>query len=204
KNLLNHSKHINTQASKFTKNNVEALRVNFQPAFEDFVIPNEKSEDFPENYILYLSKINRDMLDKFLKLLTLFVRKLSNIGEIARYCVIFLPECNKKDLIRKEFSDDEWNALENTFSKSYVLTTPDFVVKKRKKYLWLLQNLQNIDSRNGYGEMQIAGEILACGDENIHETGEISDQVLFAVCFISTYVTFYKAEIPENIGMSLA
>ncbi|RIB17373.1 hypothetical protein C2G38_2187423 [Gigaspora rosea] len=44
-------------------------------------------------------------------------RKLSNIGGIARYYKIFLPECNKKDFIRKEFSDDEWNALENTFSQ---------------------------------------------------------------------------------------
>lgn len=49
--LLKHSCHFNTQASKFTINDMKALRVNFQSASEDFVIPNEKIEDFPENYI---------------------------------------------------------------------------------------------------------------------------------------------------------
>ncbi|CAG8836384.1 25774_t:CDS:1, partial [Racocetra persica] len=67
------------------------------------------------------------------------------------------------------------------------------------------KSLRNIrDPRNEYGEMQIAGEILACGDENIREAGEISDQVLFAVRFISTHVTFYKAEISEKYWNELS
>ncbi|KAF0551467.1 hypothetical protein F8M41_023408 [Gigaspora margarita] len=45
------------------------------------------------------------------------IRELSNIGGIARYYIIFLPESNKKDLIRQEFSDEEWNVLEKAFSK---------------------------------------------------------------------------------------
>ncbi|CAG8589761.1 13322_t:CDS:2 [Gigaspora margarita] len=45
------------------------------------------------------------------------IRELSNIRGIARYYIIFLPESNKKDLIRQEFSDEEWNVLEKAFSK---------------------------------------------------------------------------------------
>lgn len=62
RDLLNHPNHINTRASKFTKDDVEALRVKFQPASEDHVIPNEKVEEFPEKY--ECPQINRDMLNK--------------------------------------------------------------------------------------------------------------------------------------------
>ncbi|CAG8480831.1 13800_t:CDS:10 [Funneliformis caledonium] len=45
-------------------------------------------------------------------------KKLSKIGKgIARYGVIFLPECHKNDILRSEFSDYEWRNLENIFRK---------------------------------------------------------------------------------------
>jgi len=43
--------------------------------------------------------------------------------------------------------------------------------------------------------MQIAAEILACGDENRFKTFENSNQTIFVVRIISTYFTFYKAVI---------
>ncbi|CAG8779748.1 14855_t:CDS:2, partial [Cetraspora pellucida] len=79
------------------------------------------------------------------------------------------------------------------------------LMKENSRSLWNKDN----NSAERYEEdqqpkMQIAGEILACGDENIREAGEISDQVLFAVRFISTHVTFYKAEIPEKYWNELS
>ena len=46
----------------------------------------------------------------------------------------------------------------------------------------------------GFGEWQIAAEMLACGYENM--INNYVDQELFAFRVISTYVTFYRAEIP--------
>ena len=48
-----------------------------------------------------------------------------------------------------------------------------------------------------YGEAQILAEILACGWENWNLAGRIIDQTIYAIRVISSYVTFYKAEIPE-------
>lgn len=58
--LLKLPNHINTQANKFTNDDVKAMRVQFRPASEDHVIPNEKIEDFPEQYVC--PRINRKML----------------------------------------------------------------------------------------------------------------------------------------------
>ncbi|CAG8648251.1 2646_t:CDS:1 [Acaulospora colombiana] len=62
RDLLNLPNHNNTQANKFTKNDVEAFRVKIQPASEDHVIPNEVVKEIPEKYVC--PRINRDMLDK--------------------------------------------------------------------------------------------------------------------------------------------
>ncbi|GES95690.1 hypothetical protein GLOIN_2v1719392 [Rhizophagus clarus] len=58
----------------------------------------------------------------------------------------------------------------------------------------------NIVSSNGFGETQIALEILACVSENIRSLGKWkhTDQKLWVIRVISTYVTFYKAEIPAD------
>ncbi len=47
-----------------------------------------------------------------------------------------------------------------------------------------------------YGEAQILAEILACGWENLDQSGKYIDQTIYAIRVISSYVTFYKAEIP--------
>jgi len=59
------------------------------------------------------------------------------------------------------------------------------------------KHLKNITSATGYGESQIAVEMLACGSENLRSLGEEepTDQTILAMRVISTYVTFYKAVI---------
>ncbi|CAG8587638.1 10234_t:CDS:2, partial [Scutellospora calospora] len=195
RSLLNHPNYIYTQASKFTKDDVGALRVKFQPASEDLVIPNEKIEDFPKNYIC--PKINRDILDKA----AFKVREINDISDgsvqtffdklhIVTRNPPGIPESSTNDLV----ADLLRIALLNYYplkitqhpqSKLYILNepyvsaTPEFVVKKGTISMVITEDksLRNVDPRNEYREMQIAGEILACGDENIRETGEVSDQL---------------------------
>ena len=47
-----------------------------------------------------------------------------------------------------------------------------------------------------FGEAQILAEILACGSKNLHRSGGLIHQTIYAIRVISSYVTFYKAEIP--------
>ncbi|CAG8580882.1 4879_t:CDS:2, partial [Ambispora leptoticha] len=166
--LLNHPNCINTQASKFTKDDVEALRVRFQPASEDHVIPNEKVEEFPEQYVC--PRINRNMLGN---------SEFKGISE------------SRTDVLVDNLLDisglDEWplNISAQPQSKLYILNepcvsaTPEFVINKETISMVIAEDksLKNVSPRNDFGEMQIAGEILACGDENIRETGELFDQL---------------------------
>src|SRR5205823_12238729 len=64
------------------------------------------------------------------------------------------------------------------------------------------KHLKNVGHATGYGETQIAVEILACGSTNIR-TSTPKDQTLWAIRVISTYVTFYKATIPALYWMEL-
>ena len=47
-----------------------------------------------------------------------------------------------------------------------------------------------------FGEAQILAEILACGSENLHRSKALIHQTIYTIRVISSYVTFYKAEIP--------
>src|SRR5688572_4988226 len=49
----------------------------------------------------------------------------------------------------------------------------------------------------------MAGEILACANENMRRSGRHIDQTLFAIRAISTYFTFYMATIPANYWQEL-
>ncbi|CAG8616299.1 1034_t:CDS:2, partial [Diversispora eburnea] len=63
----------------------------------------------------------------------------------------------------------------------YVSATPEFVINKKEKMSVIIaedKTFRNFIPFNGYGEMQIAAEILACRNENSRKT--VSDQVLFA------------------------
>ncbi|PKK58922.1 hypothetical protein RhiirC2_763057 [Rhizophagus irregularis] len=68
----------------------------------------------------------------------------------------------------------------------------------RKKILVAVEDkhLRNVYSTSNFGETQLTAEVLACGNENVRE--ESIDQTIYAIRFITTYVTFYKAVITKE------
>ena len=64
-----------------------------------------------------------------------------------------------------------------------------------------MKNTALIPSK-GFGEAQLAAEMLACGSENMRQIARqadvISDQTIFGVRAISSYFTFYKTVIPAK------
>ncbi|CAG8539503.1 3155_t:CDS:2, partial [Diversispora eburnea] len=172
-----------------------ALRVRFQPASEGHVIPNEKVEEFPEQYVC--PRINRNMLGNS----EFKVGKISDFSDRkvqTFFHKLHLVTRNLPGISESRTGVAQPQSKLHILNEPYVSATPEFVINKETISMVIAEDksLQNVSPRNDFGEMQIAGEILACGDENIRETGELSDQVLFAVRFI--YVTFYKAEIPAK------
>ncbi|CAB5371296.1 unnamed protein product [Rhizophagus irregularis] len=81
-----------------------------------------------------------------------------------------------------------------------VSASPEFVVNKKNIAFICVEDKhfknKHIYSLNGFGEYQLAAEILACGYENMLE--DYVDQEIFALRVISTYVTFYRAKIPAS------
>jgi len=65
--------------------------------------------------------------------------------------------------------------------------------------------MKNVGRANGFGETQIAVEILSCGSENMRSIcgTEYKDQILWAVRILSTYITFYKTLIPATYWKEL-
>ncbi|CAG8633199.1 3078_t:CDS:2, partial [Diversispora eburnea] len=215
----NQLNYINVRANEFTNNDLEALRVKFQPAPEGHVIPNEKIEKFPEQYVC--PRINRDMLSKE----GFKVQEISNFSDVQTFFNKLhivtrnspgIPESRTDALVDDLFRVTRLNKypLEIVpqlpcklyiFNKPYVSAKPDFLITKGIISMIIVEDktLQNADRFNTYGETQMAAELLACGNENIRKDDEITDQVLFAVRFISTYTTFYKADIPVSYWKEL-
>ncbi|RHZ89807.1 hypothetical protein Glove_9g246 [Diversispora epigaea] len=79
----------------------------------------------------------------------------------------------------------------------YTKTCPNIGIKSI--IIVVDKTLRNVDFRLDFGETQIAAEMISCGDENIQN----ADQVLFGACFIFTYTTFYKTEIPVKYWKKL-
>jgi len=81
-----------------------------------------------------------------------------------------------------------------------VSAIPEFVVNKEDINFISVEDkhLKNhkIYPLNGYGEVQIGGEILACGFDNTIRN--YVDQEIFAIRAISSYVTFYRANISTS------
>ncbi|PKY51163.1 hypothetical protein RhiirA4_446693 [Rhizophagus irregularis] len=89
----------------------------------------------------------------------------------------------------------------------YVSSDSEFVINMEDdniEYFSILvvedKHLKNVGPSTGFGETQISAEVLACVSENIRSLGKrkYADQMLWVVRVISTYVTFYKAEIPAS------
>ncbi|RGB38851.1 hypothetical protein C1646_691337 [Rhizophagus diaphanus] len=206
-------------ASSFVKTHLDALRVKYEPADKYDVIP--KVQVNTENQRKYfLPNIGPEVLkgDDFnVEKLGLeddrvrtFIDKLHDVVDnsgVDTGTSESLTDTLVNDLLLHVVNFDDWpfkvrlepplNLI--TFNES-VAAEPEFVINKKRISMIGVEDkhLKNkkIYPLNGYGECQIAAEMLACGYENIIE--ESVDQEIFAFRVISTYVTFYKAVIPTE------
>ncbi|CAG8646754.1 7905_t:CDS:2, partial [Paraglomus occultum] len=218
----------------FATEDMEALNVIFIPASSaDEVITNVDITEFPEQYLL--PNINRQILangeldvcrlegisdpdvQTFLtKLNDVVVNGLQVVGTEETFTDTYVD-----DILRiAKLNRFPLRIRNQPLRKLYigdvprVSSVPDFVIENRSRENRNVvviedKHLQSVGRSNGYGETQIAGEILACGSENIRSIrrAEYTDQTLWAVRIISTYVTFYKTLIPamywEELGKGL-
>jgi hypothetical protein len=54
-----------------------------------------------------------------------------------------------------------------------------------------------------FGEAQMMIELLACGNESLRRTRTITDQTIFVIRVISSYVTFIRVRLVQSIGKKL-
>ncbi|RHZ75851.1 hypothetical protein Glove_209g101 [Diversispora epigaea] len=90
--------------------------------------------------------------------------------------------------------------------KPLLSTTPEFVVQNKDYTVIGVEDkhLKNVGPVTGFGESQIAIEIVACGCENMRSIGyKYKKQTIFVIHVISTYFTFYKADIPAKYWKDL-
>ncbi|CAG8648724.1 3572_t:CDS:2, partial [Paraglomus occultum] len=221
-------------ASVFATEDMEALNVIFIPASSaDEVIPDVEITEFPEQYLL--PNINREILGhtdfdvRRLKGISkpkvqTFLNKLNNVVVNSVQAIgtheSFTDTC-VDDILRIAKLNGFPLMIRNQppcnlyiQDVARVTSVPDFVIEnqsRENRNIVVIEDkhLQNVGRSNGYGETQIAVEILACGSENIRSIrrAEYTDQTLWAVRIISTYVTFYKTLIPamywEELGKGL-
>lgn len=109
-------------------------------------------------------------------------------------------------LLIRAFSFDGWpfgvrikERYKLTIAGQEVSANPDFVVDMNHVAIIVTEDkhLRNVSPPN-YGESQILAEILACGCDNSRLAKKLIDQTIYAIRVISSYVTFYKAEIPKE------
>ncbi|CAG8593712.1 10203_t:CDS:2 [Paraglomus occultum] len=211
-----------SSASVSKARDVEALRVNFFGA-EDAVIPDAEVT-IPEAYVR--PDINAEMLSNirfrvanvdgltdrkvrtfFKKLHKVVVNSDRKTGTSETYTDTLVD-----DLLRIAQLND-WPFSVNNHppcklyieDDPYVSSDPEFVINKEDEnmedFAILVvedKHLKNVGPSTGFGETQIAMEILACVSENIRSLGkrQYTDQTFWVIRVISSYVTFYKAEIP--------
>ncbi|CAG8804376.1 9872_t:CDS:2 [Gigaspora margarita] len=205
-------------ASAFEQEHLDALQVSFEPADKYEVIPPDIKVTIPEKYLL--PKVNHNMLkDQYFNVENLeieddcvktFVDKLRDVinnSGLDTGTSESVTDTLVNDLLVRVVNLDDWPfkvrlqpPLDLITTNGSVSAEPEFVVNKKNIALIGVddKHLKNkkIYPLNGYGECQIGAEILACGYENMIEDN--IDQEIFAFRVISTYVTFYRAEIPAS------
>uniref|UniRef100_U9URP6 Uncharacterized protein n=1 Tax=Rhizophagus irregularis (strain DAOM 181602 / DAOM 197198 / MUCL 43194) TaxID=747089 RepID=U9URP6_RHIID len=203
------------------QDDAQLLRVSFQPASFKDVIPALQGS-VPEEYLL--PEINRhkvgnpdfqvDKLDKVSNRVKTFIDKMRIVVE------------NEKDTTGTDSNIDTlvddllriadlncWplKILNHPLRRIIIKGKPfasadlDFVVTNQNLNM-VDKHIKNVHSSNGFGETLIAANIIACGDEDIRDTDNEKpiDKTIFAMRVISTYVTFYKAEIPAKYWSELS
>ncbi|RHZ88064.1 hypothetical protein Glove_26g294 [Diversispora epigaea] len=206
-------------ASKFQEEDMKALRVAYKPASnENDVIPNVSVTNFPTKY--FVPHISREtLLDPvfdingfkcisdptvqtfFDKLHDSVFNGLQVIGTDETFTDTLVD-----DLLRiVELNDWPLKIRNHPPCKLYisddllVSAVPEFLVRKQNYAVIGVEDkhLKNVGPNTKFGETQIAAEIIACGNENVRlNEYDYKEQTIFTIRVISTYVTFYKTEIP--------
>ncbi|CAG8528691.1 10922_t:CDS:10 [Rhizophagus irregularis] len=108
-------------------------------------------------------------------------KKLSEIGEgIARYSVIFLPECHKNDILRSKFSDYEWRNFENIFCKKDIEISAKIVPPLDKVEQILKEYNESIDNATDgvyvdLDSFDMLSTLEACSKRRINQRIPISN-----------------------------
>ncbi|CAG8800212.1 32690_t:CDS:2, partial [Gigaspora margarita] len=187
--------------SSFKNVHLDSIRVSFKPApTEDFVIPKDvKDTDLEQNVVPH---VDSDVLSnpKF---------------DVLKFGCISDPESKKigkNETLTDTLVDDLLRIAKlNSFplmiinKPRYELYFGDYCVVANPEFLIKSQDcvLVAVEVSSGFGEPQLAIEILSSGSENSRpyydeKLGYFRNQTVFAIRVISTHVTFYKAMIPAK------
>ncbi|CAG8644716.1 3397_t:CDS:2 [Ambispora leptoticha] len=201
------------RASKFLKKDMEALRVSYMPASdENDVIPNLSVTNSTDQYAV--PHISRKTLkdpdfkvDGFICITDPTVRTFFDKLHDAVFNGLQVVGTDETftdtlvdDLLRiAELNENHPPCKLYINNEPVVSAVPEFVVRKQNYAIIGVEDkhLKNVGPNTGFGETQIAADIIACGYENMRLIDyEYKEQTIFAIRVISTYVTFYKTEIP--------
>ncbi|PKK66045.1 hypothetical protein RhiirC2_715132 [Rhizophagus irregularis] len=200
---------------------------------KDHVIPEVKVTNFPKEYVLpkinigmLLSRdFNIERLDdifdndtsniKNIKDIQTFINLLystvqnrlvsgetnnnSLVNNLLQISKLDTLPFNKKTRIRSSCKlFDGGNLYESLYPK-----LPELIVDYNKRKAMIVMNEYPYNFDKNISEIRIAAEIFSCGNETRRRTFKNSEQIIFAVRFISTYVTFYKAVISTEYWKEL-
>ncbi|CAG8604921.1 7820_t:CDS:2 [Ambispora leptoticha] len=204
-------------ASAFGQDDLEALKVSFHPASEYDIIPDIKVT-IPEQYIL--PNINHDLLtsrnfnvENFTEIsdghVKTFVDKLHDVVKnsgVDAGTNESTTDTLVNDLLLHVTDFDNWPfkvrlqpPLQLITKCESVTAEPEFVINTNKIVLIGVEDKhlksRKLYERSLFGEAQIAGEILAGASDNEAIESYSTDQEMFAIRVISTYVTFYRTTI---------
>lgn len=209
-------KDLPSSASKFSREDVEALNATFKSASnESEVIPDVEATNIPHHFLLNLSN---EMLrspvfdvdnihglsDEYVKT---FINNLHRV--VANAGLDIGTDESKTDslvayMLTRFAEFDRWPfgvRIKEYYRLSVcdqtVSAKPEFVVDKKGVVMVVVEDkhLKNVFVPN-FGESQIFAEILACAYDNLRISRVFTEQTIFAVRFISSNVTFYKVNIP--------
>ncbi|RHZ82003.1 hypothetical protein Glove_115g66 [Diversispora epigaea] len=221
---------LNTASSDFTKNDLQLLKVSLQPALENDILPNcVEDTGILEKYALpdidsktisdrkfnvkNLIKISDNHVKAFIKDLHEVAKNLGSdegmdeaeTDTLVHNLLVRVIDMHYYPLRLSSHPRCRLHIL----GQPYITARPEFVINKDDISMIVVEDKhlknRNLTSTKGYGETQLAAEILACGDENMRRIARIApqpdvitDQTIFAVRIISTYFTFYKTVIPAT------
>ncbi|CAG8463043.1 6401_t:CDS:2 [Paraglomus occultum] len=208
---------LHSSASSFKRRDIDALKVRYQTASESNVIPAVEARGFPDKYVV--PGVDRQVLERqdldinqlgiTNNHVNTFIRKLNRVVVNAgaeRDTAELLTDSLVLHLLIRAMKMDCWPLLTDVHpqyclfidGEPYVSAVPEFVIKKENCTVAVIEHFKNAHATTGFGETQIAAEMLSCASMNIQAYDNKKDytsQLIFAVRVISSCVTFYKAVI---------